>query len=396
MSTMRVRLNELRSIILEALRNAYQVLGLSPNASEDEIKKAWRNLAIQNHPDRGGSHGAMVDINNAKDRLLDKTALFRYGPNIKGYEDAHAPPAASASPPPRPGAPAPGNSGSAGEQPDMYTCVICGRRVRGKEVPGDPSRRRLVAHYTVAGGATPCPGTGLKVAVRGPGSSANPPPRPNPPPPPPGAPTAWFSGVWRRFVNTTAGHSKFWEVMFDEEARSLTTRWGRIGATGQTKTKTFRMSHMAKNAGLDLIYDKKSKGYVEVPATARGRAAPPPPPPPPPPPRPAAGNAAPGTGGAAGIGRQKDVYKVYPYRGGKRVVRVGGKLYGTRDGGRLPDGGNTRFQGGDRASVTKDGSKMKVGKTDGSNHTQTWDPIDEVRSVVDELVIEMLERIGNS
>lgn len=52
-------------------QEAYQVLGLEPGASPDEIRKAWRRLMKTMHPDSGGSAFLAAKVNAAKDILLN-------------------------------------------------------------------------------------------------------------------------------------------------------------------------------------------------------------------------------------------------------------------------------------------------------------------------------------
>jgi len=53
-------------------QEAYQVLGVSPGASREEILEAWRRLIKRVHPDSGGSALLTAKINAAKKVLLSE------------------------------------------------------------------------------------------------------------------------------------------------------------------------------------------------------------------------------------------------------------------------------------------------------------------------------------
>jgi DNA ligase-1 len=55
--------------------------------------------------------------------------------------------------------------------------------------------------------------------------------------------------------------SKFWEVSV--EGSEMSTRWGRIGSAGQSKTKSFPDEATARTTADKLIAEKSADGYVE-------------------------------------------------------------------------------------------------------------------------------------
>lgn len=75
------------------------------------------------------------------------------------------------------------------------------------------------------------------------------------------------AGRPRYFEFVDGSSSKFWEV--SQAGNTLTTRWGRIGSAGQSKTKTFANETAAANAAALIIEEKTDEGYVEKSSPSR-------------------------------------------------------------------------------------------------------------------------------
>lgn len=59
-------------------KDYYKILGVDKKASTDEIKKAYKKLAMQHHPDRGGDENVFKEINEAHEILKDNTKRSNY------------------------------------------------------------------------------------------------------------------------------------------------------------------------------------------------------------------------------------------------------------------------------------------------------------------------------
>mmetsp|Transcript_11562 Transcript_11562/g.26465 ORF Transcript_11562/g.26465 Transcript_11562/m.26465 type:complete len:424 (-) Transcript_11562:573-1844(-) len=91
----------------------YKVLGLEPNASDSEIKKAYKKMAIKHHPDKGGDEATFKEITRAYEILSDENKRKLYD---EGGEDAV-------------------ESGGGGDAHDIFSAFFGGggRRQRGPQ-----------------------------------------------------------------------------------------------------------------------------------------------------------------------------------------------------------------------------------------------------------------------
>ncbi|OGG38159.1 hypothetical protein A3I34_00645 [Candidatus Jorgensenbacteria bacterium RIFCSPLOWO2_02_FULL_45_12] len=71
-------------------KDYYKILGVSREASDDEIKKAYRKLAHQHHPDKkGGNESKFKEINEAYQVLSNKEKRAQYDKFGSAFEGQH-------------------------------------------------------------------------------------------------------------------------------------------------------------------------------------------------------------------------------------------------------------------------------------------------------------------
>ena len=67
------------------LENLYAILVVAPNASDDEIKKVYRSLAMRYHPDRNQAPGAEARfkaVTKAYEILSDRAKREEYNQSV--------------------------------------------------------------------------------------------------------------------------------------------------------------------------------------------------------------------------------------------------------------------------------------------------------------------------
>lgn len=63
----------------------YEILGITDKSTSDEIKRAYRKLASQHHPDKGGDKAKFQEIQQAYDTLSDNNKRQQYDMQRNGF-----------------------------------------------------------------------------------------------------------------------------------------------------------------------------------------------------------------------------------------------------------------------------------------------------------------------
>lgn len=71
------------------MANAYETLGVPKDASDADIKKAYRQLASKHHPDKGGDTAKFQEIQSAYDTLSDPVKRQQHDNPFAGNQHSH-------------------------------------------------------------------------------------------------------------------------------------------------------------------------------------------------------------------------------------------------------------------------------------------------------------------
>lgn len=67
------------------MENYYNILGVNENATSDEIKKSYRKLAMEHHPDKGGDEETFKKLSEAYDILGEESKRQQYDYQRKNH-----------------------------------------------------------------------------------------------------------------------------------------------------------------------------------------------------------------------------------------------------------------------------------------------------------------------
>lgn len=71
------------------MNSYYDILGVNRNATQEEIKKAYRKLSLKNHPDKGGDVDKFKEISTAYDILSNEITRRKYDMECSDIGSTH-------------------------------------------------------------------------------------------------------------------------------------------------------------------------------------------------------------------------------------------------------------------------------------------------------------------